>query len=70
LYGLEIIFAGRLITQLVSGCDGWRVAFHWLLVSANRRAMMASAPATVQCMPDCLRRGLMTDLQPASIPSM
>src|SRR5260221_4429656 len=27
-----------------------------LLASRQRRAMMASAPLTVQCMPDCLRR--------------
>ena len=33
----------------------------------QRRAMMALAPATVQRMPDCLRRWPMTVLQPASI---
>jgi hypothetical protein len=32
------------------------VASHWLLASAVRRAMMASAPLTVQCMPDCFSR--------------
>src|SRR6516165_2975929 len=37
-----------------------------LLASRQRRAMMASAPSVVQCMPDCLRRWPMTDLQSAS----
>ena len=36
------------------------------LGSLQRRAMMASAPGMVQCMPDCLSLWPMTDLQPAS----
>src|SRR5258708_948981 len=30
------------------------MASHWLLASLQRRAMMASAPLTVQCVPACL----------------
>ena len=39
---------------------------HWLLAWAQRKVMIESAPLTVQCMPACLRRWPMTDLQPAS----
>ena len=39
-----------------------------LLASLQRRAMIESAPVTVQCMLDCLRRWPMTVLQLASTP--
>src|SRR5712691_13177516 len=43
-----------------------QVASHWLLASAQRRAMIESAPGMVQCMPDCLSLCPTTVLQLAS----
>jgi hypothetical protein len=56
---------GRLLPR---GCktDG-QMASQVLLASLQRRAMMASALLTVQCMPDCLRRWPMRDMQLTSM---
>jgi hypothetical protein len=43
-----------------------QTASHVLLASRQRRAMMASAPLTVQCMPACLSLCPTTVLQLAS----
>ena len=47
-------------------CGVLQMASQVLLASRQRRAMMASAPLTVQCMPDCLSLWPMTVLQLAS----
>src|ERR1035441_996250 len=43
-----------------------QISSQWLLASRQRRAMMASAPGTVQRIPDNFRRWPTTALQPAS----
>ena len=45
---------------------GFQIWSSGLLACWQRRVVMALAPATVQCMPDSLRRWPMTALQPDS----
>jgi hypothetical protein len=61
LQAAEIIFVA-LVGRRVSERGLLQMASQVLLASLQRRAMMASAPAVVQRMPDCLTRWPMTDL--------